>query len=220
MVAWINPTGVLMLGRQGMLYGRLFIQTQVQDTLSALSRTSCCCVGNRFLPKDLQIIGYARSKLTAEDLREKLKGYLKGEDDLIGEFLGRVTYISGVYDGDEGFQACSGPLHGCVCFELAMGAACVILRTMNDSRIVTVTAELVFQERPAAPASRQGCLPEFDGLNRHRHGNPMVFSMALQGLQKGLEQREQGHDNSPVGRLFYLALPPSVYPQARRSHPC
>ena len=58
----------------------------------------------RFLPKDLQILGYARSKLTNESLREKLKGYLKGGE--VTEFLERVTYIPGSYDGDEGFQAC------------------------------------------------------------------------------------------------------------------
>ena len=73
------------------------------STLFSAEEDRLLC-GDRFLPKDLQIIGYARSKLTVEDLRNKLKGYLKGEDDLIGDFLGRVTYISGVYDGDEGFK--------------------------------------------------------------------------------------------------------------------
>jgi glucose-6-phosphate 1-dehydrogenase len=58
----------------------------------------------RFLPKNLQIIGYARSKLTAEELREKIKGYLKGEEAEVKEYLSRVTYIPGSYDGDEGFQ--------------------------------------------------------------------------------------------------------------------
>ena len=36
----------------------------------------------------------------------------------------------------------------------------------------------------------------------------------MQSLQKGLEAREKGHEGAPVGRLFYLALPPTVYPQA------
>ena len=59
-------------------------------------------LARRFLPKDLQIIGYARSKLTNESLREKLQGHLKGEGAT--DFLSRVTYIPGSYDGDEGFQ--------------------------------------------------------------------------------------------------------------------
>ncbi len=62
---------------------------------------------HRFLPKDLRIIGYARSKLTDESLREKLQGHLKG--DGVTDFLSRVTYIPGSYDGDEGFQVL--PLH-------------------------------------------------------------------------------------------------------------
>ncbi|CAL8465488.1 g5024 [Coccomyxa elongata] len=90
-----------------------------------------------FLPKDLRIIGYARSKLTDQDLKEKVKGYLKGTDAEVNEFLSRMSYIPGSYDGDEGFQS----------------------------------------------------------------------------LQKGLEDREKGHEGAPVGRLFYLALPPTVYPQ-------
>lgn len=41
-----------------------------------------------------------------------------------------------------------------------------------------------------------------------------VAVILTQALQKGLETREKGHESSPVGRLFYLALPPTVYPQA------
>ncbi len=59
---------------------------------------------HRFLPKDLRIIGYARSKLTDQDLKEKVKGYLKGTDAEVKEFLSRISYIPGSYDGDEGFQ--------------------------------------------------------------------------------------------------------------------
>lgn len=59
---------------------------------------------HRFLPKDLRIIGYARSKLSDQDLKEKVKGYLKGTDAEVNEFLSRISYIPGSYDGDEGFQ--------------------------------------------------------------------------------------------------------------------
>ena len=37
----------------------------------------------------------------------------------------------------------------------------------------------------------------------------------LQGLEKVLEAREKEFEGAPLGRLFYLALPPSVYPQVR-----
>ena len=58
----------------------------------------------RFLPKDLEIVGYARSKLSSESLREKVKGFLKGDEGKINEFLERVSYVQGAYDTDEGFQ--------------------------------------------------------------------------------------------------------------------
>lgn len=35
------------------------------------------------------------------------------------------------------------------------------------------------------------------------------------GLQDVLEARESGCASAAIGRLFYLALPPSVYPQVR-----
>ena len=35
----------------------------------------------------------------------------------------------------------------------------------------------------------------------------------FQELQKAIKQREDEHQGSPLGRIFYLALPPSVYPQ-------
>ncbi|CAK0786708.1 Glucose-6-phosphate 1-dehydrogenase, cytoplasmic isoform [Coccomyxa viridis] len=90
-----------------------------------------------FLPKNLKLIGYARSKLSNSDLHEKIKGYLKGDDKTKQEFLDRITYVQGQYDGDEGFQ----------------------------------------------------------------------------GLEKALQEREKDFQGAPLGRLFYLALPPSVYPQ-------
>ena len=61
-------------------------------------------VTHRFLPKNLKLIGYARSKLSNSDLHEKIKGYLKGDDKTKEEFLARISYVQGLYDGDEGFQ--------------------------------------------------------------------------------------------------------------------
>uniref|UniRef100_A0A1D1YA71 Glucose-6-phosphate 1-dehydrogenase n=1 Tax=Anthurium amnicola TaxID=1678845 RepID=A0A1D1YA71_9ARAE len=91
---------------------------------------------------EVHIFGYARTKISDDDLRDRIRGYLsEGEDedseDLL-KFLQLIKYVSGSYDQEEGF----------------------IL------------------------------------------------------LNKEISQHESSK-NSPVGtsrRLFYLALPPSVYP--------
>lgn len=96
----------------------------------------------RFLPKDLAIIGYARSALDINDLRKKIKGFLKSKDDAKKEdFVQHITYVQGAYDKSEAFE----------------------------------------------------------------------------NLQSKLEEREQQSEGGPVGRLYYLALPPSVYPQVQHS---
>ena len=45
----------------------------------------------------------------------------------------------------------------------------------------------------------------------------MNLCFGLQGLQAVLAERERQYGTCPAGRLFYLALPPSVYPQV--GHP-
>ncbi len=53
------------------------------------------------LPKDLYIIGYARSKLNVKDLRTKAEEYLKVEDsdkDKFKDFWAINTYVPGSYD--------------------------------------------------------------------------------------------------------------------------
>lgn len=66
-----------------------------------------------FLPShQVRIFGYARSALTDEGLRDRLRGYLKpGNTDpskdpatIVNMFLDLVTYVSGAYDSDEGFK--------------------------------------------------------------------------------------------------------------------
>ena len=44
--------------------------------------------------------------------------------------------------------------------------------------------------------------------------------MLPQGLEKALQEREKDFQGAPLGRLFYLALPPSVYPQASLQATC
>ena len=61
-------------------------------------------LGFRFLPANLSIMGYARSKLSKQDLQEKVKPHLKGDKDLIDEFLDVLEYEAGPYDKAEGYQ--------------------------------------------------------------------------------------------------------------------
>lgn len=84
-------------------------------------------------------MGYARSQLTDESLRAKLRPFLEksGPKDQVDGFLAQCTYISGAYDGDDGWAR----------------------------------------------------------------------------LAATLDARERSRPRAPAGRLFYLALPPSVYPQ-------
>lgn len=65
-----------------------------------------------FLPPDqVHIFGYARSALTDEGLRDRLRGYLKpGKTDpskdpssVVKAFLDLITYISGPYDTEVGY---------------------------------------------------------------------------------------------------------------------
>ncbi|KAG2572939.1 glucose-6-phosphate 1-dehydrogenase, cytoplasmic isoform-like [Panicum virgatum] len=54
---------------------------------------------------EVHIFGYARSNLSDDGLRERIRGYLKGapEEDL-SEFLQLIKYVSGSYDNGEGFE--------------------------------------------------------------------------------------------------------------------
>jgi glucose-6-phosphate 1-dehydrogenase len=65
-----------------------------------------------FLPNDqLQIFGYARSKMTSTELHNRLRGYLKSDRTdptmdptlVVNQFLSLVTYISGPYDEESGY---------------------------------------------------------------------------------------------------------------------
>lgn len=61
-----------------------------------------------YLDPSTKIIGYARSKLTIEELRERIRGHLKktnGKEDDAKEdqFFKMITYVSGAYDADEGY---------------------------------------------------------------------------------------------------------------------
>lgn len=60
-----------------------------------------------YLSNTTKIFGYARSKLTVEELRERIKGFLKAPKEeskaKIEPFLNLISYVSGPYDSPEGF---------------------------------------------------------------------------------------------------------------------
>ncbi|TPX32749.1 glucose-6-phosphate dehydrogenase (NADP+) [Synchytrium microbalum] len=67
-----------------------------------------CVVGlykNHFLPKNLQIVGYARSAIELDDFRKRVSSKIKVQpgDDLEG-FINRCTYVSGKYDVDADYE--------------------------------------------------------------------------------------------------------------------
>ncbi len=58
------------------------------------------------MPKNLGIIGYARSKLKVEDLRATIAKHLKGTTNEVSRFLELISYLPGAYDCAEGLQVC------------------------------------------------------------------------------------------------------------------
>lgn len=61
------------------------------------------------LPKDVRIIGYARTKMDDQEFKKRQVSYVKGADDpanktLLESFKEISSYISGPYDEDSGFQ--------------------------------------------------------------------------------------------------------------------
>lgn len=60
-----------------------------------------------FLPRNVAIIGYARTPLTDEQLREKLAPRLAGGASEVRAFLDRCTYVSGGHgvEGGRGLGA-------------------------------------------------------------------------------------------------------------------
>ncbi|XP_019185365.1 PREDICTED: glucose-6-phosphate 1-dehydrogenase, cytoplasmic isoform-like [Ipomoea nil] len=57
---------------------------------------------------DVHIFGYARTKISDDDLRDRIRGYLSpGKDnaETVPNFLQLIKYVSGGYDSEEGFRS-------------------------------------------------------------------------------------------------------------------
>ncbi|KAJ3675451.1 hypothetical protein LUZ60_004493 [Juncus effusus] len=60
------------------------------------------------LSNEVRIFGYARTKLSDDELRDRIKGYLtsgSSTDESLSNFLQLIKYVSGGYDSKEGFLA-------------------------------------------------------------------------------------------------------------------
>ena len=73
---------------------------KIYPTLWALFR-------DKLLPENTQVFGYARSKLTMSQLRDKCAETVKakeGEKELLEEFWAINSYVAGSYDNEEDFH--------------------------------------------------------------------------------------------------------------------
>lgn len=64
---------------------------------------------NQFLPKDIKIVGYARTKMDHDEYLKRVKAYIKTPtkdiEKSLEDFCNLCTYVSGQYDKDESFLA-------------------------------------------------------------------------------------------------------------------
>lgn len=62
---------------------------------------------NNFLPANVKIVGYARTKMDREEYLKRVKSYIKTPtkemEEQLEEFAKFCTYVSGQYDQDESF---------------------------------------------------------------------------------------------------------------------
>jgi glucose-6-phosphate 1-dehydrogenase len=61
----------------------------------SLTRATEQPFARRFFPPRTQIVGYARSVMTAAQLHDRLRPFLKGTDQAVAAFLNLVTYQHG-----------------------------------------------------------------------------------------------------------------------------
>ncbi|KEF59847.1 glucose-6-phosphate 1-dehydrogenase [Exophiala aquamarina CBS 119918] len=63
---------------------------------------------NKFLPQDIKIIGYARTKMDHTEYLKRVRSYIKTPtkevEEQLDQFCSICTYLSGQYDQDEPFQ--------------------------------------------------------------------------------------------------------------------
>lgn len=78
------------------------------DQLNNLKPNKVTQYRNQFLPKDVRIVGYARTKMDHEEYLKRIKSYIKTPtkeiEQQLQQFVELCSYISGQYDKDESFE--------------------------------------------------------------------------------------------------------------------
>ncbi|KAI9731491.1 MAG: Glucose-6-phosphate 1-dehydrogenase [Cirrosporium novae-zelandiae] len=63
---------------------------------------------NKFLPKDVKVVGYARTKMDHDEFLRRVRSYIKTPtkemEEQLDSFCKLCTYVSGQYDKDESFH--------------------------------------------------------------------------------------------------------------------
>ena len=70
---------------------------------------------NFYILQDTKVFGYARSKMTVAQLREKCSGTVKpkdGEQELLEQFWAANRYVAGSYDTQRDFELLSQEMSG------------------------------------------------------------------------------------------------------------
>ena len=70
---------------------------------------------NIYILQDTKVFGYARSKMTVAQLREKCSGTVKpkdGEQELLEQFWAANRYVAGSYDTQRDFELLSQDMSG------------------------------------------------------------------------------------------------------------
>ncbi len=176
------------------------------------------------------MIGYARSRLTDEGLRARLRPFLGPDEAQVGGHmrLHALCCSTKSWQAKEGHTE-TGPA---IAQQKSMPAACPCHST-NLGKLSLHTTYCVgcCQSSAAGSALVLHLLilsPRlFIHLPTHLQVNKFLercsyvagtydASEGFQALEKALREHESKSPCCPIGRLYYLALPPSVYPEVAK----
>ena len=163
-----------------------------------------------FLPRNTKVIGYARSPLTDEQLHAKLRPRLEGGAAEADAFLKRCTYVAGATHLWLRSRAAASvhPSPVCLPNPRTQLHPCCAPSPPSAQRAVGL---LWHQQAPPPPPPHPH--PPTPTPPTPPPKGAYDGPEGWKALAAALAAREARHPACPCGRLYYLALPPSVYPQ-------
>jgi hypothetical protein len=151
--------------------------------------------------------------MSSDDLRQRLQGFIKGEPGTVAKFLQLCTYISGDVSvcAWRGARPCAG--------------ASAVPSALASTHAVLVRGTLAMRPACAGRVCRTClCCPRAPPhwLPCRRVCCCLQYAPSSPGYAElATEVAAWEHQPAaPAGRLFYLALPPYVYPEARARCVC